>query len=261
MPRLPNPIIRAWQTRRARLLAIGGAVIAGLGIIANITGILGWFGITPTPPGAKPIMPIASEPTVPTLQLGPTPFPVSALDEVRRDDFSRPTGWDNYSTQDAATGYEAGKYFIQLSDYFLFLSIWKDAGIIDNAILQVDVLSQQGAGDYQQGIGYGWRRGWEGSTYAFVVDGLGNCMFKEANNGWYTRESGRVPDYDKARSYHTLRVYIRYNEAIGYVDGEFCAKYAMPNYASGYVGVVAAPNASSESGKYYFDEYRIYRTP
>ena len=272
MPKLPDLIVRAWHTRRAWLLAIGTVAVAGLGIIANMMGILGWFGITPVPPGAKPIVPIASEPIVPVslpgptpivpVSLpGPTPFPVSALDEVRRDDFSKPTGWDNYSTQDATTGYEAGKYFIQMSDYFLFLSIWKDAGIVDNAVLQVDVLNQPNADDHQQGIGYGWRHGWEGSTYAFMVDALGNCMFKEANKGWYTRKSEHAVNYDKEKSYHTLRVYIRYDEAIGFVDGEFCAKYTMANYVPGYVGVAAAPDTSSKRGKYYFDEFRIFRTP
>lgn len=259
MSTLRSKLAEAWNTRSGKVLTIGAATLGVLGVISNVVGILDYVGVNPVRAGGLPITPSAP---VAQVALGPTPIPLSSTDEIRRDDFSsKSTGWNDYSTSNAATGYENGRYFIQLSEYILFLSIWKGAGMIDNGVLQVDALSQRDEGGYAQGIGFGWRSGWEGSTYAFTIDSFGNCQFLEATDGWRTKTAGKVSGFDGQWSYHTLRVYIRNSEAMGYVDDTFCAKYTMPNYKRGYVGVVASPNVSRKSGKYYFAEYRIYRIP
>lgn len=194
---------------------------------------------------------------------GPTPISLGTADEIRRDDFSSTnTGWDNYSTSKVATGYDNGRYFIQLSDFVLFLSVWKQAGMIDNGVLQVDVIRPSDGNEFStQGIGFGWQNGWEGSTYAFEIDWAGNCKFLEAFDGWRVLTSSKITGFEKNRNYHTLRVYIKGDEATGYVDDVYCAKQTLTNYQRGYVGVVASPSISTESGKFYFDEYRIFRLP
>ena len=196
----------------------------------------------------------------------PTLIPVSDLDEIARDDFSSTsTKWDVFSEEYGSAGYENGKYCISLSEFRLFISLWEGAGEIDNAVLQVDVLKADEDTNYNQGIGFGWHEDWEGSAYAFTLNTLGVCDFWAIDDGkyWRVKVTGKVDEFDAQRSFHTLKVYIRNSQAIGYVDDTFCAEYTMPNYKQGYVGVVASPSRSRNGkiGKYYFDEYRIFRLP
>lgn len=217
--------------------------------------------VTTTPPPTEPTsaeVTVEPRPSFPP----PTPLTVTAADELFRDDFSSITsGWDNYSKENASTGYEDGRYFIQLDMRdVLWLSVWKKPAKIDNGVLQVDIQGPFGEGGARtQGLAFGWRQNWEGSTYAFTVDVNGVCSMLEATGGWYTRATGSLKDFNAARSYHTLRVQIRGREAVGYVDGTFCVAYEMDNYHSGYVGLVAS--GWKGNGKSYFDEFRIFRLP
>ena len=218
---------------------------------------------TPTGPVIGLLTPAVEVNTNITLTPGPTPPSLETADEIRRDDFSSTnTGWDNYSTSKVATGYGKGRYFIQLSDFVLFLSVWNQAGMIDNGVLQVDVIRPLESDEFStQGIGFGWRNGWEGSTYAFEIDWAGHCKFLEAFDGWHVLTNEKIAGFDKNRKYHTLRVYIIGDEATGYVDDTYCAKQILTNYERGYVGVVASPSANTKSGNFYFDEYRIFQIP
>lgn len=245
-----------------------GKTVAILGlVVAIITLWVNYLQYKSSMPNAKPItietaIPSSNSADVPIIP-DPTAISVSIQDEIKRDDFSSEnTGWNNYSKSDVATGYENGRYFIQVAKKLLFLSVWTKAGMIDNGILQVDIYGPFESTGYAQGLGFGWHSGWEDNNYAFTIDGNGTCLFWEYSiDAWFTKVQGKTESFDINRGYHTLKVEIRGSEAIGYVDGTFCAMYKMPNYKQGLVGVVASPSATIGSGKFYFDEYRIYRIP
>lgn len=247
-----------------RIVAVVTAVIA---LLAGAVTIADYFGISPTGAGAKvlisPTPPLTAVVTPPEPDFPrPTPIAVTAADELFRDDFSSATSdWDSYAKANASTGYEDGRYFIDLDMMgVLWLSVWKKPAKIDNGILQVDIQGPLGeSGAREQGLAFGWRQKWEGSTYAFTVNVDGVCSMVEAIGGWYTRATGSLKDFNAAKPYHTLRVQIRGREAVGYVDGTFCVAYEMENYHSGYVGVVAS--GWEGKGKSYFDEFRIFRLP
>jgi hypothetical protein len=254
-----------WRSRFARLIAFGAVLLGILGVLANVLGILDYFGINPIQSGGQSIVETLTLTEVPAKSTqtanAPTPYPVSGLALIRSDDFSSQSSqWDNYTEPTSDTGYEAGKYYIELSTNALFLSTWKKAKDFENGVLSVDVLGPFGEGGaVKQGLGFGWHKDWQGSTYAFTIDYEGNCKFLEAQDGWIEKEIGKIDNFDSGKPFHTVMVIIRNGEAIGYVDNQFCAIYNMPNYTSGHVGVVAS--MWDGNGKAYFDEYRMYKLP
>lgn len=239
-------------------------------ILALLVAILAlYFQLRTSPPQGKDIIVETSQSATATKQdepsllptPGPTLVPTSSLNKIHYDDFSSPsTGWDNYSSSNTATGYEESRYYIQLSKPMLFLSIWESMGKLDDGVLEVNVLGPFEEGS-SQGIGYGWNENWEGSTYAFTINSSGMCKFLEASDGWRVRKSAEIASFNTQQTFHNLKLYIRGNEALGYVDDTFCARYIMPEYKKGYVGVVASPNSIEKRGRYYFDEYRVFESP
>lgn len=191
----------------------------------------------------------------------PTSIPLTNL--VYRDDYSSESSdWDNYSTANVLTGYENGKYRIELKEHkVLFLSIWEILKDFDNGVLMVDVLGPfKDHGASAQGIGFGWHKDWAGYSYAFTIRPDGSCQFYEYDNGsYYEKETSRIPKFDSGKAYHQVRVDIRNGEASGFIDGEFCTSYTMTHYQPGSVGVVgSAPNGTR---KMFFDEFRIFVLP
>ena len=252
------------------LLFIGGLLVGLVAVAANFTQILGFLGYG-SEPGPQPMVgtPNAASGAIAQATPGPTPVALPIEYEIWRDDFSSASsGWDDYSREGFVTGYGDGRYFIDISSGVdvLFLSVWRRPGLLDNGVLEVDILGPFGEdGAALQGLGFGWRNNWEGSTYAFVVNSSGDCLFLEASStaegavAWQGQAWGNVEGFQAHRTYHTLRVQIRSTEAIGYVDGSFCVACRMPRYRAGYVGVVAS--ASYGRGTSYFDEYRVFRLP
>ncbi len=183
----------------------------------------------------------------------------TAIVEWKRDDFSsEQTGWDNYSSNVGATGYENGQYFTELYQDVTFISVWGGAGgNFKDGVLQVDIGPLNIGSTQSQGISFGGRFESEDKmNYAFAVNGSGNCHFLGSDySRWYVRETGKVIDFTHV--FHTVTVVIRDGQAIGYVDDTFCAQYTMPNYEPSYVGVVASDPEGK--GKLYFDNYRIFQ--
>ncbi|MBK7780573.1 MAG: hypothetical protein IPJ58_07240 [Ardenticatenia bacterium] len=227
---LGSPWIRVVKSKKLRLF-ISGNQIASIAIVSAIilvgfSLIIGQFGNT-------------------RIQLGPgpTPVPVDTIRELRRDNFSSTSsGWDNYTNLDEdlkplqSTGYEDGEYFIDIKSRMLFLSTWKAAGAIENAILQVDALGPMSEGGAKsQGLAFGWRPEWVGTTYAFVINDNGLCGFLEdtGRSGWWPKVLARSRSLASNKPYHTLRVQIRDGNALGFVDDSFCAEHQLTNYHPG----------------------------
>lgn len=255
------------------LVAAGATIVAAVitGICTITATLIEHVINVPSPAATQAIeaapMWVDTPMPLPSATPGPTPWPLSSSDLILRDDFSSSDSeWDNYATEDSATGYESGRYFIEWfspaeSHGPIFFSIWKKTANLDSGSLQVDILGPFGEmGAVQQGLAFGWRHGWEGSTYCFTIQSAGTCEFMESSDRqWRSQKTGTIDGFDPKQGYHTLRVDIRHTEAIGYVDGRFCAAFDIPDYRPGYVGVVA--QIWQGGGKAYFDEYRIYQLP
>ncbi len=274
------PSARRW----IKQITIGGLVVSVLAIIGLAADLIGLGVVEPlNQEAAKPIVSPVAKSTLsalvditatssnstleveenPTVQ--PTPIYISPLDEIWRDDFSNNSSkWDIISELYGGSGYEIGKYFIRLEEDRLFLALWEKPGQIDNGVLQVDVVSPYEDNGYEQGIGFGWHKSWEGSAYAFTINSTGSCAYWEIKDGkgWHLKkQSENVFGYDKQKSFHTLKLYIRNSQAVGYVDDIYCGEYTMTDYQLGFVGLVARPDEADEQGVYYFDEFRIFRIP
>lgn len=220
---------------------------------------------TPTPTAPPPP---ESTPTVTPPPPTPTMVATADLVEVKRDDFgSRTSGWDDYTAPDGAAtvGYAGGRYFIRLQQDRFFVAIWGGAGrITGNVVLQVRALGPfQAGGAQQQGLVFGWQLDQAAAPlYAFTVNRDGACEFLEQDGAlWYARVSGRAVQSGAGRlsAPRTLTVVLQGSQATGYVDGQFCAAYRLPNYRAGYVGVAAS--APGGQGTAYFDDFRIYVQP
>lgn len=256
---------------RERLKRIIVWVVGVVGFLAALVTVLPWIGVPPpsnvTPTSDVRGLQIVTEvikTSAPQPTQGPTSIPISQLREVMRDDFASQTGWSTYSDNDGGAGYEERKYYVQVNKSLLFISSWRNGGIRDSGIFQVDVLGPFDGENLgaAQGIAFGWQGSYrKGITYAFIVDSAGVCRFLEGREqGWFLTGSVEVKDFNKTRGYHTMRVYVRNNEASGYVDDVFCGTYRMRHYNAGYLGVVAAPGGQGK-GKYFFDNFRIYDVP
>lgn len=219
-------------------------------------------GQQPSPPGpAVPTeqgMPIAPQ-TIPTVT------PMSKVNEIARDDFGSPaSGWDTIREANGASGYDNGKYFIDLNHRVLFLTLWEDGGPeVDNAVLEIDALGPLNQSGATQGLGFGWQKDWKGTTYAFTVDSAGQCRVSESvdRSGWHTVLEGESLQLDPDAPYHTLRAEIRNSYLRGFVDGHLCIEAALPSYQRGFVGLVAMPNTETNRDRFLFDEFRIFEAP
>jgi hypothetical protein len=249
-------------TRRFNPLWIGAGVI-GIGLLVGLLALLrgpGEIPSTPTDQPASPPLTSATAPPVASPILDPTLVSSSILTALRVDDFSSSdSGWDDYQHAQGWTGYQNGRYLIDLDDRRFFLSVWSMANDADNTVLQVDVLGPwDDSAVLSQGIGFGWHAEWAGTAYAFTVDPNGECRFWDntADTDWITKQAGSVAGFDEGLSQHTVAVVIENGEALGYVDGVFCTRYALASYEPGVPGVVALG-----PGKATFDDYFVYVFP
>jgi tetratricopeptide (TPR) repeat protein len=257
--RWPENVRQAVLDQRDLLAAVSGdratyATLAALVLVA-----------TPTPTASPPPQ---ATPTFTPLPPTPTMVATAELVEVKRDDFgSRTSGWDDYTAPDGAAtvGYAGGRYFIRLQQDRFFVAIWSGAGrVTGNVVLQVRALGPFLAGGaQQQGLVFGWQIDQTAAPlYAFTVNRDGVCEFLEQDGAlWFARVSGRAvqPRAGRLSQPRTLTVAIQSNQATGYVDGQFCAAYRLPNYRAGYVGLAAS--APGGQGTAYFDDFRIYVQP
>jgi len=213
-----------------------------------------------------------SGPTVPTdqgapiaPQAVPTVTPMSKVNEIARDDFgSSSSGWDTIRESYGTSGYDNGKYFIDLNSGVLFLTLWEDGGPeVDNAVLEIDILGPLNQPGATQGLGFGWQKDWKGTTYAFTVDSAGRCRVRESveKGGWYTVLEGEPLQLDPDAPYHILRAEIRNSYLRGFVDGHLCIEGRLLNYQRGFVGLVAMPNTKTNRDRFLFDEFRIFEAP
>lgn len=247
-----------------RLLFILAALIliafAGIAVLSAVRDRLPQG---PTPP---------SGPTVPTDQVTPiapqavpTVTPMSKVNEIARDDFGSPaSGWDTISETNGASGYDNGKYFIDLNGRVLFLTLWEDGGPeVDNAVLEIDILGPLNQPGAAQGLGFGWQKDWRGATYAFTVNSVGQCRVYETvdKGGWRTISAGELSQFAPDAPYHILRAEIRNSYLKGFVDGHLCIEAALPSYQRGFVGLVAMPNTETNQDRFLFDEFRIFEAP
>lgn len=210
------------------------------------------------------------EPTVEVMVLVPTTTPMptmvslSSLSLLKSDDYSSTDSeWDYYYNADGSTGYEDGKYFIELNKRILFLSVWGGGGQHKDGVFQTEILGPlDPTGIIRQGIGVGWQTGWTNKVYATTVDNNGFCHIYENvdKTRWVSRFSRIAHDFDDALDSHILTLVIdESGKASVYVDDIFCAEYTLDDYEGGRVGVVAL--GSKDGGKAYFDNYQIYSAP
>jgi formylglycine-generating enzyme required for sulfatase activity len=216
---------------------------------------------TPHTPAASPS---ATEQLFSTLTPVPTFPPIDILTEINRDDFSfASSGWDNYSAADgkAIVGYEDRKYFLQIrGPSLIYVAVWAGGGLYDNGVFQVDALAPQDtASALSQGIVIGWNKE-GGKHYAFDFTYTGLCRFFEGTGtGWSPKESTVISAFDPEKPFHVVTVQVRNNEAVGYIDGKFCASYVMPEYRRGMVGVVGSLRQGGT--RLYFDNFRVWDLP
>lgn len=219
-------------------------------------------GSIPTPIASPSATPEASPLSTPK---APTITPMSKDDESKRDNFgSASSGWDIINESYGSSGYKDGKYFIDLSEYRLFAALWQGVGpLVDNMVLEVDILGPFGTPGMAQGLVFGWHKDWQGTTYAFTVDGAGQCAVASAVNkgGWHKLASGTLQEFDPDESFYTLHAVIRNRKLQGYVNGDLCIEYRIPDYKPGYIGVAASPDPVSKQGQFEFDEFRFYQIP
>jgi hypothetical protein len=85
-----------------------------------------------------------------------------------------------------------------------------------NGVLSVDVLGPFGEGGAdEQGLGFGWQKDWQGSTYAFTIAYDGTCKFLEARDGWFEREIGKIENFNPGKRFHTVMVVVRNEKPLG----------------------------------------------
>ncbi len=243
-----------------------GLVLFALGLLADVTGVLGYFGLnlpSPTPTSKPNNITFTNTPIRPET-ISSTSSP--AIHKLNGDDFSdSSSGWDT-SQYYCWANYDYNTLKLGISDQWFCFIGWTAIGKKDNIALQVDVLGPFGENLKSfYGLGFGAQNKYGRNGYAFGVDSSGTCQFFEhidnsEYGGWQRRITETLPKFNKEQTYHTVTINIKYSEARGYVDGKYCTTYIMPNYKNGFVGVVAtAAYVSSDyaGGEARFDEYVI----
>ena len=191
---------------------------------------------------------------------------------ITSDDFSDPTsGWPSGSGSFWFRGYRDGRYVIFFDgdgDEPAFVA-WLAAGKFSDIGLQVTVLGPFKEYDIaRRGIGFGSSSGQREGVYAFTFQTDGTCEIVQYRDGEYSYLQplfvGNVPDFDRTKSHHVLKVEIKYREVVGYVDGELCVQGIIPDYSSGYVGLLATASGGDSGyivGETYFDDFVVYAFP
>lgn len=257
---VPSPPPSEAQERDARTKVRVVRVVFGV-VAAVLLLVLFFRYLLPLVPTEKPPPPTPLPATSPA----PTVTRMASVDNIARDSFDSPdSGWDIINESYGSSGYDNGKYFIDLFEARLFLALWEHVGSkVDNTVMEVDILGPLNRPGQAQGLGFGWQKDWKGTTYAFTVNGSGRCNVLEAvdKGGWHSAASGQLSQFDSNTLYHSLRAVIRNFQLQAYVDGELCITHPVPGYSQGYVGVVASPNSETNKDRFMFDEFRIYQIP
>jgi len=233
-------------------------------IVIAIVVAVGWIVL----PYVRNILPVATpiaesvSTSTPTHTPTQAPTMIPIINWSHQETFSSATGWDALSERIGAVGYENDKYYVHIQeDNVFYIGLWGDAGRVNNGVIQVEVLGPLGnEGLKEQGIVFGWTQNSDANTYGFTFDNLGNCRFWKENNGkWLSQSRGQVQNFKQTLERHLITVVLKDGDAFGYIDGIFCASDSLPSYEAGWVGVAAL--SGSTSGKVFFDNYRIAKSP